>query len=189
LQFWIERYAVECDIRIEPIVMTAEQARKYPKAPDTGAVELDAMEAIDPGRLRRIVRQSISPFRGRSLRQRVATTATEAQGALDEELENVCAHDIAELRAIVQEAQAVYGRHREALEEAAEVIERDLEPVRERLRVVEDSMRDKLYDLEPDLPALPEPERVADGDDEGWLFDARRDYLEQLAYFKWSRAS
>jgi hypothetical protein len=189
MQYWIKEYAADCDIRIEPIVMTAEQARDYPAAPDTGAVELDAMEAIDPGRLERIVRRSVSPFRDRGLRQRVASTESEARGALEEELEEVCEFELTELRAIEAEARGVYERHRETLEEVAASIERDLEPLRERLRAVEDSVRDKLYDLEPDLPELPEPSRAPDGADEGWLFDARRDYLEQLDYFKRSRAS
>jgi hypothetical protein len=189
LQYWIKEYAADCDVRIEPIVMTAEQARDYPAAPDTGAVELDAMEAIDPGRLERIVRRSISPFRDRGLRQRVASTESEARGALEEELEEVCESELTELRAIEAEATGVYDRHRETLEEVAGAIERDLEPLRERLRAVENSVRDKLYDLEPDLPGLPEPPRAPDGADEGWLFDARRDYLEQLDYFKGSRAS
>jgi hypothetical protein len=189
LQYWIKEYAADCDVRIEPIVMTAEQARDYPAAPDTGAVELDAMEAIDPGRLERIVRRSISPFRERGLRQRVASTESEARGALEEELEEVCESELTELRAIEAEATVVYDRHRETLEEVAGAIERDLEPLRERLRAVENSVRDKLYDLEPDLPGLPEPPRAPDGADEGWLFDARRDYLEQLDYFKGSRAS
>ena len=189
MQYWIKEYAADCDIRIEPIVMTEEQARDYPAAPDTGAVELDAMEAIEPGRLASIVRRAIAPFRDRSLRRRVDNTAGEAQGALDEELENACAYELSELRAIEAEATGVYERHRETLEEVAGAIERDLEPLRERLRAAEDSMRDKLYDLQPDLPDLPEPERAADVHDEGWLFDARRDYLEQLYYFKRSQAS
>lgn len=189
MQYWIKEYAADCDIRIEPIVMTEEQARDYPAAPDTGAVELDAMEAIEPGRLESIVRRAIAPFRDRSLRGRVANTVGEAQGALDEELENACAYELSELRTIEAEARGVYERHRETLEEVAGAIERDLEPLRERSRAAEDFMRDKLYDLQPDLPDLPEPERAADVHDEGWLFDARRDYLEQLYYFKRSQAS
>ena len=189
MQYWIREYVADCDIRIEPIVMRAEQALDYPAAPDTGAVELDAMEAIDPGRLERIVRRSISPFRDQGLRQRVDSTTAEAQGALDQVLEDACAHELSELRAIEAGARGVYERHRETLEEVADAIERDLEPLRERLRAAEDTMRDKLYDLQPDLPDLPESERAADGDEEGWLFDARRDYLEQLAYFKRSQAS
>jgi hypothetical protein len=84
-------------------------------------------------------------------------------------------------------AQAVYERHRETLEGVADAIDQDLEPLRERLREAERSITDKLYDLKPDLPDVPEAVHAPDGEDEGWLFDARRDYLEQLAYFKRSQ--
>ena len=50
MEFWIERYASDHDVRVEPIVMTDDQADNYPPAPDTGAVELDAMEAQRPSR-------------------------------------------------------------------------------------------------------------------------------------------
>src|SRR5215217_1885530 len=94
MQYWIDTYAADCDIRVEPIVMTAEQAREYPEAPDTGAVELDAMEAINPGELERIVRGSIAPFRDPELRTRVQEVAGEAQDALDEEFEDTCAIEL-----------------------------------------------------------------------------------------------
>jgi hypothetical protein len=187
MQFWIERYAAECDIRIEPIVMTAEQARKYPAAPDTGAVELDAMEAIDPGRLERIVRRAITPFRDRDLSRRLAATRQDAHVAIGEEFETVCADELAELREIEVAAWAIYERGRETLEEVARDIDRDLEPLRERLEEVDSAIQAKLDELEPDLPDLPEAGHAPDGEDEGWLFDARRDYLEQLAYFKRSQ--
>jgi hypothetical protein len=44
------------------------------------------------------------------------------------------------------------------------------------------AIREKLGAIEPDLPELPEPE--AEPEDEDWLFDSRRDYLEQLDYYK-----
>jgi hypothetical protein len=187
MQFWIERYAAECDIRIEPIVMTAEQARKYPAAPDTGAVELDAMEAIDPGRLERIVRRAITPYRDRDLSRRLAATRQDAHAAIGEEFETVCADELAELREIEVAAWAIYERGRETLEEVARDMDRDLEPLRERLEEVDSAIQAKLDELEPDLPDLPEAVHAPDGEDEGWLFDARRDYLEQLAFFKRSQ--
>src|SRR5215212_4482466 len=100
MQFWIDRYAADCDIRIEPIVMTAEQARDYPAAPDTGAVELDAMEALDPGRLARIVRRVISPFRDRDLRGRLSAAKEYAAEVIAEEFEAVCEDELEELREI-----------------------------------------------------------------------------------------
>ncbi|PLS87222.1 MAG: hypothetical protein CYG60_03080 [Actinobacteria bacterium] len=44
------------------------------------------------------------------------------------------------------------------------------------------AIAEKLDALELDLPPLPEPE--ATPDDEGWLFDSRRAYLEQLRHYK-----
>jgi hypothetical protein len=48
------------------------------------------------------------------------------------------------------------------------------------------AIHDALGDLEPDLPPLPEPEAAPD--DEGWLFDSRRDYLDQLEHYKTRKA-
>jgi hypothetical protein len=188
MEFWIREYAADCDIRVEPIVMTAEQARDYPEAPDTGAVELDAMEALDPGRLTRIVRGAISPFRDRDLRERAARTKQDAREAIDEEFEAVCENELSELREIEAAAQEIYQRHAATLEEVAGSIDRELEPLRERLSEVEASMSDKLNYLDPELPDLPEADHAPEGVDEEWLFDARRDYLEQLACFKRSQA-
>jgi hypothetical protein len=187
MEFWIREYAADCDIRVEPIVMTADQARDYPEAPDTGAVELDAMEALDPGRLAQIVRRAISPFRDGDLRERAARTKQGAQEAIDEEFEVVSEDELGQLREIEAEARAIYERHAATLEEAAESIDRELEPLRERLGEVEESMSEKLDYLDPDLPDLPEADHAPEGVDEEWLFDARRDYLEQLAYFKRSQ--
>jgi hypothetical protein len=34
------------------------------------------------------------------------------------------------------------------------------------------------------LPPIPEGELEDEPEDEGWLFDSRREYLEQLDYYK-----
>src|SRR5918997_44115 len=171
MQYWIKEYAADCDIRIEPIVMTAEQARDYPAAPDTGAVELDAMEALDPGRLARIVRRAISPFRDSALRERVARTRQDAQQTIDEEFGDVCEDELSELREIEAAAREIYEHHRSALEEVAQSIDRELEPLRERLSEAEASMADKLDYFDPELPDPPEAHRAPEDVDEEWLFD------------------
>ncbi len=55
-------------------------------------------------------------------------------------------------------------------------------PPYENLKELQRAVREKLAALEPELPLLPEPE--TDPDDEEWLFDSRRDYREQLHYYK-----
>ncbi len=52
----------------------------------------------------------------------------------------------------------------------------------EDLKTLQQEIEEKLADLEPALPSLPEPETYPD--DEGWLFDSRRGYREQLDHYK-----
>jgi hypothetical protein len=51
-----------------------------------------------------------------------------------------------------------------------------------QLKTLQQAIQEKLDALDPNIPPLPEPE--ADPDDEGWLFDSQRNYLEQLDYYK-----
>jgi hypothetical protein len=54
----------------------------------------------------------------------------------------------------------------------------------EALKTLQQAVREKLEALDPDLPPLPEGEPDGEPEDEDWLFDSRREYLEQLDYYK-----
>ena len=54
----------------------------------------------------------------------------------------------------------------------------------DRLKVLQQAVREKLEALEPELPPIPEGELDEEPEDEGWLFDSSREYLEQLDYYK-----
>ncbi len=182
MEFWIRRYATECDVRVEPIVMTAEQAAPYPKAPDTGAVELDAMEAIEPGKLGRIVRDNIVQFRDVRLARKMHERNAEAREALDQEIEYEIAEEIEGVEIIKAEAEQIYERYRVTLVDLAAQLDTELAPLDERLETLQQEIAEKLDALDPDLPPLPSPEAYPN--DEGWLFDSRRDYLAQLRHYK-----
>ncbi len=144
------------------------------------------MEAIEPGKLARIVRENISQFRDEHLDWKTRVSALDAQGTLDEAFEEACSDEIAEFEAIKDEAEGVYERYRSRLEALRAEMDTDLEPLRLRLENVQQAIRDRLEDLDPALPSLPEPETTPD--DEGWLFDSRRDYMEQLKHYRRSKA-
>ena len=144
LQFWLERYAKDvdisgADIRLEPIVMTAEQAVDYPAAPDSGAVELDAMEVYSPGRLRRIVRQAVSQFRDPTLRRKVAETQQEAIELVEEEAQQAVSEELQALETIKAEAAEIYDRYRPRLEDLAAQLDADLEPLDRRVQTTQPS--------------------------------------------------
>jgi len=164
------------------VMIREEQAADYPAAPDSGAVELDAMEELDPGRLARIVEDALAQFRDFELPQRVRDTGREAAAAADAQVEEAIAAEREEIEEIVSQASSIYERFRPRLEALAAEMEAELSPLDERLRVAQHAAQEKLEDLEPDLPELPEGE--ADPDDEGWLFDSRRSYMEQLDFYK-----
>jgi len=136
LQFWIERYASEYDIRVEPIVLTAKQAEKYPPAPDSGAVELDAMVEIDPGRLERIVREHVFQFRDAGLRKKVLKAEEEAEEAIEEAIEEALGEELEEVEEIKAEAEEIYQRYRPRLEALAAELEGELAPLDARLEAL-----------------------------------------------------
>ena len=186
IEFWSEKYAPEgADIRVEPIVMTAEQAADYPAAPDSGAVELDAMEELTPGRLGRIVRDHIEVFRDLDLPEKVEDTCTEAEEALQTAVDDAIADDLDAVEEIKAEAEVIYGFYRERLGALAAELDTELAPLDERLRNVQQAVREKIEALEPDLPDLPEPETPeAEGASFDWLFESGREYREQLEHYK-----
>jgi hypothetical protein len=186
IEFWSEKYAPEeADIRVEPIVLTAEQAADYPAAPDSGAVELDAMEELTPGRLERIVRSHIEVFRDLDLSYKVRETRREAEEALQSAVDDAIADDLGAVEEIKAEAEEIYGGYRERLAELASELDSELAPLDERLREAQQAVREKIEALEPDFPDLPEPESPeAEDASEDWLFESGREYLEQLEYYK-----
>jgi hypothetical protein len=137
MEFWIERYASEYDIRVEPIVMTQEQAEDYPPAPDTGAVELDAMEELSPGTLAQIVRENTAQFRDFDLARKVHENARAAQVAVTEAVEGAMADELVEVEELKGEAEEIYERYRARLGALAAELDAELEPLVERLETLQ----------------------------------------------------
>jgi hypothetical protein len=183
MEFWSERYGTDYDIRVEPIVMTAEQSADYPPAPDSGAVELDAMEVIHPGRLARIVQAAVAQFRDFGLPEKVREAEQQAGEVLQEAVDAALSEERAGIEEIKAEAEQIYSRYRPRAEELAVELNAELAPLDERLQALQQAAREKMEALEADLPEIPEGD-PGDPEDEDWLFDSRREYLEQLDYYK-----
>ena len=79
------------------------------------------------------------------------------------------------------------GKHRGRLAALAAELASELEPVRGRLDVVWQAVQAKIDDFDPDLPERPEPE-TEDTDESGWLFDAGRDYVDQIEVYQAHKA-
>lgn len=85
LEFWRDRLGVAVTVSLEPVALSAEQVECYalPSAPDSGSVELDAMEAVVPGELARLVGEAVAGWRDHGLDDRRLRARREAERNAD----------------------------------------------------------------------------------------------------------
>ena len=203
-EFWLSELAPGADIKLTPLALTAEQVREYrlPRTPikeedlrrsgfeeayGEGAVELDALEALHPGELARLVREALAPYVDTTLPSRLRETEEAAQEEADDAWDDAVGHYQPDLDTIAEEARTITDRYREELERLNGQLQEELAPLRDKLRDIRQAIHDAVDEFFVDLPERPEPE--TDPPDEGaWLFDAGREYLEQLAHYKGRRS-
>ena len=201
IEFWRTVYAPGLDILVTPIVLTKEQVIEYGLPPIpiketdrrqnnflakygvAGATELDALEALHPGKLATIIRQAVAPYRDTQLADRLEEAEEEAEEAAREawnEAEDAYGKPLRELKEKTREIVAGY---RDRLESLRQAMNADLEPVREELDALRQAIKADIDEFNPDLPPRPESNLTLPEEFAG-LFDSRRDYLEQLRHYK-----
>ena len=174
---WFREFRrAEYDIKLCPLVLTAEQVREYDLPPVPmktdkskayrtraanfmqqhdvrGGTELDALEALHPGMLERIVGDALSAYWSEDA---------------DEELQR-CEQDLRE--AAEEKVGEVMGDYQELLDGLAPMVD-ELESI-------------DLGDMSQYEPAVAQEEDV-EGDAAGfrWLFDSDRTFGEQLAAYQ-----
>jgi len=146
------------------------------------AVELDALEALHPGELARLVRERILRFRDPSLWEKVAAARREAEEKLATAWEEYLGPYRDRLEELREKVAAVTARYQARLDELRAALEADLEPYRKELEMLQLAVQNAVDQLDIELPPLPEPETVPE--DQDWLFDSRRDYFAQLAAYR-----
>ena len=119
IEFWLRHHHPDLDVTVDPIALLPEQAEHYglPRTPikegerratnfekrfGRGATEIDALEALHPGELRKIVEAGIL----RHLDPGLAEREREARQAINEEIEQV--------------EEEVHGRHQEQIDAVQE---------------------------------------------------------------------
>jgi hypothetical protein len=130
-----------------------------------GATELDALEALHPGELERILVEEIERYYDGDLDERIQNVANEVQAGLDDITKRVHRKHAKTLAALDAE--------RKALKATLDAFERK---AAQALRKVEDDLEAEA--LDPDDADWPEP---AEGDeDDDPLYDSSRDYVTQI---------
>ncbi len=201
IEYWIQRYLPNADIRLKPIILTASQIDRYrlPRIPikdsdlrkgnfetvyGTGAVELDALEAIRPGEFAQIVEQEISAYRDGELREKVDDAYRDATDMLDREQERHLNVHHERLESLKAEVARIADSYQARLTELNDELQEELVPYRGDLESVRQAVQSELLNMEADLelPTLPEGENAVERD--VWLYDSERPYFDQLATYK-----
>jgi hypothetical protein len=198
IEYWHDRYAPGVDIRVQHIVLTGEQIdrynlpndpgksaphnRKFETVQKRGAVELDALEALFPGELARIVEEALLPYLDTALAVALATAAQDAQAAVTERWQAQTQPLREDLASIAEEIAPSVTRYQEQLTALSQQLTEEMQPYGERLWDIDEAVTEAAERFEPDLPARPDAAPV-DDDREPWLYDSRRAYLAQLGWY------
>ncbi len=204
IEFWMAEFAPDIDIKLTPLALTRDQVKTYrlPRIPiketdkrrgsfedryGEGAVELDALEALYPGDLAGIVREALAPYRDTGLRWRLENTERAARRSVREQWEEETEEEGAMLAFLEAETLALVDQYRGRLAALAAELASELEPVKYRLEFVWQAVQAKIEDFDPVLPDRPEAE-TEDADETDWLFDAGREYLDQIEVYQAHKA-
>jgi hypothetical protein len=189
-EYYIRKLHPELDFRLFPVVLTEEQVRIYqlPRTPikdserrkdrfeetyGTGAVELDALEALHPGTLESILREHLDCYYDKTLSSRV----WRAEERLRDELDSIQADIYQDYQDEFDALQMEYERIRADFQDR-------MASYTERQQALWQVIREQLSSMCPDITDYPIPEaNEAEEIGEG-LFNSLRSYKEQLIAYK-----
>jgi hypothetical protein len=201
IEFYLDRCASGAEVKLTPLALTEAQVKEYdlPPIPTkdsdlraesfknrrnvSGATELDALEALHPGELRRIVEQALAQYRDPDLHQMMQEAAEEAQAEANAAWEAATEAEQAQLDAVKEEVEAVTERYRARLEAMNAELQAELDPARLRLNAVLQAVREAVDNLRIELPDRPAAE-IEPPNEEQWLYDSGRDYVEQIRHYQ-----
>jgi hypothetical protein len=178
------------DVKLFPLVLTFDQCVKYklPRTPlkDTelrkesfevqygkGATELDALEALQPGELEKILLRAINSYRDKNLSNKVF----EAKSDIYNELEEITEAIINEYTEEINELNIEY-------RELSTDFEGKFEDLTQRIKNLWQAIKNEMDVNMPDIDDYPLPKPEIAEEIENDLFDSSLDYFEQLKKYK-----
>lgn len=190
VEYFVEALGLDVDIRVFPVVLTQEQVHEYglPRTPiketdrrrvgfeeryGSGAVELDALEALYPGQLAAILRGYLDSYYDHTLADRVS----QVEELLRSDLSTM---EDAVLGAYTPQIEQLKTEH-EALKQAYTAqVEGYSQRVLRLLQAISHDLRENLPDVDRyPVPGPYEADEIGEG-----LYNSERTYLAQIAAYK-----
>ena len=201
IEFIIRRGHLDFDVQVRPIALNHEQCVEYhlPRTPlkeserrtaafeakfGEGATELDALEALRPGELHRILEEEILRYRDTGLDGRIEEIGQAFRDQLDGAREEILDRHADELRKIKSDYGDLVRRVNPEFKKIADSYGESFREIVNRFNDLQQTIAAELEEEAPD-PADADWPEPADGDEDGDpLFDSTRDYVEQIDRFK-----
>jgi len=194
VEFTIQKLDLDdLDFQLIPVALTLEQCRQYnlPRTPiketerrkdkfeqtfGVGATELDALEALHPGELARIVEAEVDNWLDPDLERRVREVRSEQS---------------VRVRKITKRVHAKHAERIEGLFDRFEQNRVESDELKSEFEELYSTLDEELEEEAPDLSDIEIPRSEARGKTDSFvLFDSKRDYLEQMdQYNKWKDGS
>ncbi len=203
IEYFIRHYGIHQDVKLTPLLLTADQCREYnlPRTPiketeqrkdkfelrhGVGATELDAMEAIHPGEMGRIIEAAITPYFDVDKWNEAVRVNQEIQEEVRKYL-------------IGYECETCNGTGVIETEGLDEMMDEELVPFKVTVdcsdcagtgklpgKIPDDVMGE--LEFEPvDLSLPSSSSSETDGSDDnnnGWLYDSHLDYIDQIRRYR-----
>ena len=193
IEWCIDHLDVSVDVRLKPIALTQNQCVRYqlPRTPikdsdkakssfekkyGEGATELDALEALHPGELGRLVADALDPFYDPDIGEELLSF----EESLKSEIYNTVYDAIIEQAG--EEIDELFAEIQADVERIQKVIEPFLVTLQAKVEKLNSLLSDFYIDINVDTQ--PPRSRLLALEDECWLFDSRRDYLTQLSWYE-----
>jgi hypothetical protein len=161
----------DLDVQVRAVALTEDQIKRYdlPRFLGTGATELDALEAKNPGELAKILEKEIARYYDATLAQRTNAKAKPVKVTLNKFNREIRDRFADQIEKLEEEYSNVVAAHQAFVEHAETV----WHAISERL------------DAEmPDTSGVKWPKPKAGDEDSDPLFDSTRDYVDQIDCYK-----
>ena len=184
IEFYRPKYAPDSDIKLSILALTPEQIDQFdlPRSVEkAGATELDALEALRPGELERIVRSAIEPYLAKSINAQLDAAQRQAQTIVRQKWSRLMTPHQQTLEILRTRVETIRKKHEKRLQ-------RELAPFEKPLARLKADVERAALSFRPKLPARP-TQAANDPTSQDCLFDSSRPYLVQLRFYKSQRKS
>jgi hypothetical protein len=188
VEFLLRRgYAPGADVKLMPLALTSEQIARY-KLPSTvngkgkKIVELDALEALIPEELEKIVRQAVEPYMDATIGDRREAARKEAKRIVRKEWSRTMRPHERKLRALQESVESVAKKYQREADDLNGRMAKDLARFKEPLARLRSDVEKASAEFKPKLPTR--PTEACEPDEGEPLFSSSRGYTTQLSFYK-----